>query len=701
MARIIAAASLMILLISTTMAHFAADVQSNCPDDFASPLKRGQIARVSPGDSNRVRSDPATTGELLGTLPGGYVFLVVNGPVCSDGLVWWEIYTAYQDGGVIGGWTAEGRSNEYWLEPISNGWDCNWPDTFWENVSLSFSFLADQSLLYDFHEAAILAATCVIDSDTEFARSGFKIRGDAYYGSGNYSAAVDDYTEYIRFTTEQGWLNATHVGLVGRAKAYLSLGDTQAATADINAVLGVTNDYHALVVQGQIFRKLGNYNDSISSFLAAMQRYAENEYGSFHPLEARLGLGDVYSDQRRYVEAVEQYSRAAYEYSSYTITTEADYVEIAIRLAQVYDVLGIHEQALGAFQLYLAGMEEKNQSPDANALRRTEELQDEGIQPFNFLLVRPNLETLRARTFESPATSFEFAVSIDTKCSLAWSPDGQWLVANGMVLSPDNPQFIPYFIPDALPWSVAFHPDSVRMLASSSTGELTLLNIVTGETLKTWDGYSHVVISPDGKHFVSQVDAGIIVRDLQTGHEVYSLPISRVNDPSFNWASDSEYSPDGRLLAFSFGDFREFHFDLYNATDGQFLRRINTFGNVEDIAFSPNGKFIIATERESISMWDVETGLFLGFFGLRDSLTDTGEASLSSDGSLLAATRSHTLVVYDVNGGDVVASFPEEGREQPHCIAFHPRDNRVAAIFDDNSGETHRLHIIDIDNLNN
>ena len=79
-------------------------------------LLPGIWAQVAPGDPNRVRSGPSKSAEVIGQLYPGTASLVVEGPVCADGLVYWRVENATIPGG--SGWTAEGDGVEYWLEPF-------------------------------------------------------------------------------------------------------------------------------------------------------------------------------------------------------------------------------------------------------------------------------------------------------------------------------------------------------------------------------------------------------------------------------------------------------------------------------------------------------------------------------------------------------------------------------------------------------
>lgn len=61
----------------------------------------------------RVRETPNLQGELVLNISRGEVVTTVDGPVCSDGFIWWQIQL--EDGTL--GWIAEGSSSQYFVEP--------------------------------------------------------------------------------------------------------------------------------------------------------------------------------------------------------------------------------------------------------------------------------------------------------------------------------------------------------------------------------------------------------------------------------------------------------------------------------------------------------------------------------------------------------------------------------------------------------
>ncbi|NDJ78417.1 MAG: hypothetical protein GYB65_19380 [Chloroflexi bacterium] len=91
------------------------DTTTACPGTLPSRLVAGGMAQVIPDTSaNNMRATPGTAGDMVVQILPGEPFPVVDGPVCADGYAWWQV----QYGGTTG-WTAEGDSSSYWLEPVN------------------------------------------------------------------------------------------------------------------------------------------------------------------------------------------------------------------------------------------------------------------------------------------------------------------------------------------------------------------------------------------------------------------------------------------------------------------------------------------------------------------------------------------------------------------------------------------------------
>jgi len=97
--------------------YWTEPVGSNDPNTCAGISTRLDIyawARVTPGLPNNVRAEPSLGGRWLGRIPAGATFQVIAGPVCNNGILWWQA----NYNGLIG-WTGEGRAGYYWLERIA------------------------------------------------------------------------------------------------------------------------------------------------------------------------------------------------------------------------------------------------------------------------------------------------------------------------------------------------------------------------------------------------------------------------------------------------------------------------------------------------------------------------------------------------------------------------------------------------------
>lgn len=86
-----------------------------CPGALPPRLQVGGNGRVLPVLANTVRANPSLSGPRVAQLLAGSIFSVLDGPLCADGYTWYHVQPA---DGSVGGWTAEGGGEEYWLEPV-------------------------------------------------------------------------------------------------------------------------------------------------------------------------------------------------------------------------------------------------------------------------------------------------------------------------------------------------------------------------------------------------------------------------------------------------------------------------------------------------------------------------------------------------------------------------------------------------------
>ncbi len=78
---------------------------------LATRLAVGREGRLITDTPSRLRRIPSTDGAQVGQLQPRTVFAIVDGPVCANGINWWQISV-----GELMGWTAEGLDGEYFIE---------------------------------------------------------------------------------------------------------------------------------------------------------------------------------------------------------------------------------------------------------------------------------------------------------------------------------------------------------------------------------------------------------------------------------------------------------------------------------------------------------------------------------------------------------------------------------------------------------
>ncbi len=66
----------------------------------------------SPDERLNIRSGPGTNNPVVGQLAIGELFIVVEGPACSNRYTWYRVLA-----GEVDGWVAEGDFEEYYVAP--------------------------------------------------------------------------------------------------------------------------------------------------------------------------------------------------------------------------------------------------------------------------------------------------------------------------------------------------------------------------------------------------------------------------------------------------------------------------------------------------------------------------------------------------------------------------------------------------------
>ncbi len=190
-----------------------------------------------------------------------------------------------------------------------------------------------------------------------------------------------------------------------------------------------------------------------------------------------------------------------------------------------------------------------------------------------------------------------------------------------------------------------------------------------------------VAFSPDGKTLVSGVSGyfenTLRMWDVETGKQ------KRVIQQGCYSAA---FSPDGKTLAFANGG----TIHLWDTTTEKERLTINTGGSQMSLAFSPDGKVIVAAYlyEKAIGLWRTSDGKpALDFLG---HTTDVVAVRFSPDGQTLATGSYGTVLLWDVHSAKRLRSITptsDEGRLDPSCLAFAPNGRTLASEYYEGYGD--------------
>jgi WD40 repeat protein len=263
--------------------------------------------------------------------------------------------------------------------------------------------------------------------------------------------------------------------------------------------------------------------------------------------------------------------------------------------------------------------------------------------------------------------------------ALAFAPDGKTLASAGddriiRLWDVNTGREVRSLIGHGRPiYGLAFSPDGKTLASNSQDETVRLWDPHTGQERRrlagVWGQCVAIAFSRDGTMLAAPAkDQGICLWNPSTGAEIRRLE-------ALNHVNSLAFSPDGkRLLAGLVNDAV-----LWDVASGKKLRKYDGARNVHtftNVAFAPDGQTLLVGDRESVAQWDAAALEKLRDF--KRNNTSTGMVAFAADGKTLATTHGDGVVsLWNAATGEEIHSLQEQSNPTT-CIAYAPDGKTLA-----------------------
>jgi WD40 repeat protein len=311
------------------------------------------------------------------------------------------------------------------------------------------------------------------------------------------------------------------------------------------------------------------------------------------------------------------------------------------------------------------------------------------------VVVSTDHEKLQILDGTNGVTLIELKGQPDNLDSLAFSPDGRWIVA----ISKREARIwdavkgsLKMEIPEVD--SAAFDPDGNHVVTTDKGFAASVWDVSTGKKLFVLRGHEAAVrsasFSSDGRRILTTSDDQTVrAWDTRSGE---SQAVMRGGVGQFAGFSEASFSPDGHWIAAGSRDDSVRIWDARN-------RILGPHGSaVSSANFSPDSKKVVTTasDKSIASVWDTSTGAIIAT--LEGHEGQIRSAQFSPDGKqIVTASDDKTARVWNARTGEVIASLRGhsdavlEASFTPDGKQIVTTSNGETRFWDSHSGESEKF----------
>jgi WD40 repeat protein len=155
--------------------------------------------------------------------------------------------------------------------------------------------------------------------------------------------------------------------------------------------------------------------------------------------------------------------------------------------------------------------------------------------------------------------------------------------------------------------ALEFSADGRMLVSGGGEGSIRVWDLSTrkevGESRGAGGSVAKVAMSPDGRSVASSahITGALLVHDLGGGKDAVQL-----DTMGLSGAASMAYSPDGRTLAYTAGEFR-FNIVLWDATNARPRGALGASATTLSMVFTPDGKRLVTGHSNgSVVVWDAD-----------------------------------------------------------------------------------------------